>query len=72
MPPSYGGMKAEKFFFGPSSIPLPDGGLIIGAVSLNERLILTVNVMVPLKSNGYLELIKRINDNAVMVLHQVM
>lgn len=72
MPSVYGSLSVEKIFFGPSSIPLPDGGLIISAVSCNEKLSVTVNVMAPLQNEGFLKRIECISKTAIMVLQQAM
>jgi len=39
-----GPITLEKFFFAPSTIPLPSAGLIVGVVTLNQRLVITLNV----------------------------
>ena len=50
-PTQYGTLKLEKFYFVPSSIPLPEAGLIIGVVTVNQNMVITINAVLP-KSNG--------------------
>ena len=65
---NYGNLKLEKLYFSPSSIPTPDGGLIIGVVSMNNKLSITLNFMVKADKNNYLNLMNEINSTAVRFL----
>jgi hypothetical protein len=51
----------------PSSIPLPDAGLIIGAVTLNQKMVITMNLVVPTSdtNNGQLILLNKIKDKTM-------
>jgi hypothetical protein len=63
----YGALELEKFYFVPSSIPLPDAGLIIGVVTLNQKMVITINLVVPTSdaNNGQVILLNKIKDKTM-------
>lgn len=63
--PIYGKVKLEKLIFAPSSVPLPYGGLIIGAVSMNKRLTITLNLMIRNENSDYIDSMNEINNKAI-------
>ncbi|GFZ33170.1 hypothetical protein CSC2_36960 [Clostridium zeae] len=64
----YGNLKIEKIYFAPSSIPTQDGGLIIGAITINNKLSITLNVTIPNDKNDYLSFMNEIGNNAIHLL----
>lgn len=64
----YGALELEKLFFAPSSMPLPEGGLIIGVATFNRQLTISLNSMAAKDNNGYLDLLNKINLSAVQKL----
>ncbi|MEG1313516.1 MAG: condensation domain-containing protein, partial [Bacilli bacterium] len=68
---NYDKIKLDKIYFAPSSIPMQGGGLIIGAVSVNNKLVITLNIMISNEKSDYLHLMNEINDNAIKYLQNV-
>ncbi len=64
----YGELKLDRLYFAPSSIPTPDGGLIIGAVSMNNRLSITMNITSLYDNKELLKIMNEINNNATAIL----
>lgn len=62
-------IKLDKIYFAPSSIPMQEGGMIIGALSVNNKLIITLNIMISNEESDYFNLMNEINNNAIMHLH---
>lgn len=71
-PTQFGALELEKFYFVPSSIPLPDAGLIIGVVTLNQKMVITLNTVVPASEPGssQIVLLNKIKDKTLERLSQ--
>lgn len=72
-PDSFGALTLEKFFFAPSCIPLSEGGLILGVVTLNQKLVITINARVPQGAAGEAQVtvLDAIKEKAVAQLRKV-
>lgn len=46
------GLRLEKFYFAPSAIPVPEGSLILGVVTLNQKMVITLNAWVSQGETG--------------------
>lgn len=71
-PTKYGALELEKFYFAPSSIPLPNASLILGVVTLNQTMVITMNLVVPMNdtTNSQIVLANKIKDKAIEYLRR--
>lgn len=63
----YGDLELDRLYFAPSSIPLPDAGLILGVVTVNQQLTITLNLMVNADETGEAQvlLLQKIKEQSI-------